>query len=390
MKFLTGGKTIEGLQPRLGTIPTDVSWATTREKMRSLAPETSNQEIVWSTFFEKGKKRGLSDVEANRYAVLQGNIYSQFLAIRSDTPLIMRGPVGSSVFQFKRFAIKDVELGIDLFADRNYPGVAKWLGAKLLLGGAKAVVDPKVIGAGFVTYAAYQSIKDEYGETVADGVMYGLPGLVGLDMSYSFQMVSMPYGNSPQEVVGAATPAPCFSRHAWQSVLSKGVEDNPWKRGVAALTEKVPSLKFINAMRTWAIKLDKGEYEFHSADGKLKFKADLGDVLLKAGGFRTTEEAVSQLVLDGFSEIASERDEILDRTSMRLLKVLSGDAEFSEGIFNEVMDWNEHRPEVPIGSDAIMRRLRNRVADERLPEIDRRLKALGTNYHNWWKATEGE
>lgn len=392
IRFLTGGKTIEGIQPRLGTLPADVSWATTREKMRSLAPETSNQEIVWATFFKKGKMRGMSDVEASNYAILQGNVYSQFLALRSDTPLIMRGPVGSSVFQFKRFPIKDIELGIDQVQAKNMPGVAKWLGAKLLLGGAKALVDPKLIGGGYIAYATYQKLKDEYGETVANGVMYGLPGLAGVDMSYSFQLAAQPNGDNFKEALGNALLPP------WASTLEaagaayandKGLEDNPLQRGVNSLVEKVPSLKFINAMRAWAVSLDKGEYEFRTSDGRLKFQADLKDVLLKAGGFRTVEEGVSQLAVDGFTEIAAERNEILDRTTMKLLQVLNGEGEFNDELFSETMDWNENRPEVPIAADALMTRLRRRVPADQIPEIERKLKALGKNYYYWWKATEG-
>lgn len=392
IKFLTGGKTIEGIQPRLGTLPADVSWATTREKMRSLAPETSNQEIVWATFFKKGKMRGMSDVEASNYAILQGNVYSQFLALRSDTPLIMRGPMGSSVFQFKRFPIKDIELGIDQIQSKNMPGVTKWLGAKLLLGGAKALVDPKLVGGGYLAYATYQKIKDEYGETVANGVMYGLPGLAGVDMSYSFQLAAQPNGDNFKEALGNALLPP------WASTLEaagaayandKGLEDNPLQRGVNSLVEKVPSLKFINAMRAWAVSLDKGEYEFRTSDGRLKFQADLKDVLLKAGGFRTVEEGVSQLAVDGFTEIAAERNEILDRTTMKLLKVLNGEGEFNDELFSETMDWNENRPEVPIAADALMTRLRRRVPADQIPEIERKIKALGKNYYYWWKATEG-
>ena len=50
---------------------------------------------------------------------IEGQVRSQFLNLATDQPPLMRGPAGKTVFQFRRFQVKDLELGIDLMINES-------------------------------------------------------------------------------------------------------------------------------------------------------------------------------------------------------------------------------------------------------------------------------
>lgn len=368
IKHLTGGKFLEG--GRTLTKPK------TREKLRSFAPETSNQEIAWSTMFVRAKRFGFSDLAANDYAFLKGNVYTQFVHLSTDVPALLRGPTMSTIMQFKRFPIKNVELGIDLIADRNYPGVAKWIGAQILLGGAKIATSPvRLVGgatAAWITAKMYQEIKEEHGEYVADLVAWGLPALVGLDMSYSFQLIDTPWGKGVPEKIGNFFMGPSGNvvySAARSAISDKGLETSRFDRALKSVTQRVPGLKFIDALRTFAEGLDSGEYRFEDPAGRIKFKGDLRDVIVKGLGGRTLDEARIELLTEAATQINEQRDRTLNHIANTFI-------EKKEIDFKARDDWNELWPEFPIDEEAMMRRMIARLETKDLDRYQRMMKTL--------------
>jgi len=372
IRHITGGKYLEG--GRIYTKPL------VRERLRSFAPETSNQEIAWATMYRRAKKLGMDDAAANDYAFLKGNVYTQFVHLSTDTPRILRGPTMSTILQFKRFSIKNVELGLDLIAERNYPGVAKWLGAQVLLGGVKMATSPLRLvggaGAAWVTSETYNKIKKEHGKWIADVIAWGLPALVGLDMSYSFQLIDMPWGQNVPEKIGNFFMGP--SGNVLYSVgqammATKGTEVSPLKRGLYAAARRVPGLKWIDALRAFGNRLDSGEYNFRDDAGRVRFRGDLKDIIVKGLGGRTVKEAEIDLLTSALLEINDQRDRVLDDFTNRAIKALESDSQFDTQM---ILDWNEAWPEFPITNQAMKSRFRSRLRGKDMDRFERTLKTM--------------
>ncbi len=364
---LTGGKFLEG-----GRTYTK---AKTRERLGRLAPETSNQEIAWSIMFQEAKKSGMSDAAANYYAFLKGNVYTQFAHLATDTPKILRGPTTSTIFQFKRFPIKNIEMGIDLIKHKKYPGFARWVGAQLILGGAKVFTKPIVALGGataaYFSLETYNKIKDEHGEEVANTLYYGLPGLAGLDMSGSFGLIDTPYGNSLQEQIGNLFlgPAGQTSLAITTAALdTKGTETSASYRALIQAANRIPALKPLVAMDAIVEKINTGEYNFKSSDGQIKFKGDLKDVIIKGLGGRTTEEANVQLLIESISAVTEEYDRTLDIQAAQIIEAIEKGEDID---ITPVNEWNELWGEFPITTDALDSRLKARFKKKDLTRWER-------------------
>jgi hypothetical protein len=282
------------------------------------------------------------------------------------------------MFMYKRFPVKAIELGMDLVKDRNYPGVAKYMGAQIMLGGAKLATSPlKALPlAGYLTYEMYKKLQNEYGETVADGITYGLPGLLGMDWSYSVQLIDMPYGNSIPERVGNFVLGPPGSIAIGVGSAigdTKGTEPEAWKRGARAIAQRFPAMRWIETLPM--IMNDK--YDFTSPSGKLKFKTDLRGALTYAFGSRTTEQARGDMLIDSMTEVKGARDKSLDEATQWWMKNDKARA-------NLVMSkWNELWPEFPITISDITTRQKARVKTTELPLLDRLLKQSGSEFKNY-------
>lgn len=364
---LTGGKILEG-----GRTLTSPKF---REKARGFAPETSNQEIAYATMYKRAKDMGYSDVAANDYAFLKGNLQTQFLYLASDMPPALRGPIASSIFQFKRFQIKNLELGYDLLASRDMPGVGKWLGAQLMFGGLRlASKAAGVVGAAYVSAEIYQAIKEEHGKTVADGVAFGLPGLIGLDMSYSMQAIDTPFGDNVPEAIGNLMLSPMGSvgvSVGRAALDTDATETSAAKRAAIAATQRIPALKWIEALQAFSREIDEGVYEFRDPAGRLKFKGDLKDVIVKGLGGRTTTEGEITILTEGLTQVMGERDNALDHIAATGIQWLDGEGELD---LQPMYDWNELYPEFPITLEAIEDRLRARYNVKDLDRWERVLK----------------
>lgn len=363
---ITGGKILEAGR----------TWTKrkTREKLGTLAAETSNQEIAWCTMYMKAKKMGMSEVAANDYAFINGCLHTQFCYLPSDVPPLMRGPLLSTALQFKRFTVKNLELGYDLIADRNYAGAAKWLGAQILLGGTRVVTKP-IVGiaglaatlgipyadkVGYITSEAYKGVKEEAGEFVADLIAYGLPSILGLDLSYSIMMWDVAYGETIPEKIANLFLGPfgttAVSVGTW-GFYTKGYEPNPLRRMFDATIDRIPAFRWIEALDQIVRGADAGQYDFRDPAGRLRFKGDIKDVIKRGLAGRTVEEGWLDITTEALTSVNEQRDKVLDMIAMKIIR----DVERARALdFSDKYKWNELWPQFEIDDRAIFDRLRTR------------------------------
>lgn len=373
IQHLTGGKVMEAGQ--------SFTSAKTREAMGVLATETRNQLQTWSLHYKIARDKGMGDMEANDYAFINGNLQAHFLSIATDQPTVFRGPFKSTAFLFRRFQIKNLELGANLIASRNYVGAAKWLGAQLLLGGTRAITGPigKVAAAVGITQLpwfeaeTYQRIKNEYGEDAANMIAYGFPGYWGLDLSYTIQMIDMPFGNTLQEQIGNTLLGPIgapFVAAYTARQETKGLEENRNLRSLRSVIQKIPSLRWLEALEATFHESEKGTFDFRDPSGRLKFKGQMKEILVKVLGGRTTTEGEIDILSEGITSVEERRSEVLDIIAQRVVRSL----ETGEVIdFSDVMDWNELWPQFPIYLKAVKARAEARFKVKDLDRLDRLL-----------------
>jgi hypothetical protein len=292
----------------------------------------------------------------------------------------LRAPVKGMVFQFRRFQIKDMELLIDLLRQKNYTGAGKWLGAHIAIGGI-GLMRPLLMlsGGAYITLQVYNAIKEEFGETVANLIAYGLPSLLGMDFSYSLQLVDLPHGRTPQEAIGNVALGPLGSlvitglTAAFGEQAEKGLIDDPLERALRAIGQRAPGLRWIQGLeQVWT-----GDYDFRDARGRLKFKGDLKDVLLNMTGFRTITAANQDLILSAYLEVRERRDRAIDRASAVFGQALFTNEGLDEAIDEalEIRDrWNTLWPEFPITTTEISRRAKERLAAGVTPQAERILR----------------
>ncbi len=382
IRQLTGGKFVG----ETGFIPRPVR-ARLREKARGFAPETFNQEVAFLTMYLKARRLGLADKQAADYAFLRGNLYSQFTGLRTDQPRalyrsLMTGksaPIKSVIFQFRRFPVKSLEILRDLAEAKDWAGVGKWFGAQAVIGGVRGATSPWLwIFLGPLTaLKIYDELKKRYGSWFADLVNFGLPSLLGADMSYSMQLVDLPMGRSIPEKVGNVALGPLGNLLAGgltAAFTEKGVEPSAVKRFLKGIAQRAGGLRWSEGFR----QLWEGDYDFRDAQGRLRFKGDLRDVLLSMVGFRTMTAAQQDMVLSAYMDLKDRRDTVLDHlAAVRAQAKIQGrglteDESLAEdGVKNT---WNALFPDVQgfhITTRDIVTRGRRRGATSEIPQAER-------------------
>ena len=158
--------------------------------------ERANQEKAFLGVYLYGRDQlNMPDHIAADFANLNGRLWTQFTYVRSDIPPWLRGPVASTLFQYSRFKIKSLMFGYNLAKGNVPPGVSrigavgKFLGVQMLVGGVKTTTfGAKALGL----KSLYERLKEDEGEDVAQGVVDGLPSLVGIDISNSIRWLDIP------------------------------------------------------------------------------------------------------------------------------------------------------------------------------------------------------
>lgn len=342
------------------------------EFKRSLGPtEALNQEVAFLTMYDKARRLGLSDSQAGAYGRLRGNLHSQFLGLVTDVPKAFRAvdPTGM-MLMFQRFPVKNFELVMDMVKSRQFPGVGKWLAVNLAMGGMKAAT---LGNAGWLSLAAYDKIKKEFGEAAADTIHVGLPGLIGVDMSNSVMLYNPPFGDSWAEKVGNLMGGPVGS--VLGSVMgaasaTNAPEPEAGKRVYNALVNSLPIGRELNTIA----QLIEGDYDLRDPLGRLRYKASFTDMMKKVLGFRPVSEANIDTAVNAMMDMKERRDAVVNYAAARYGQARVAGITLGEDmeklVKEEVDNWNAMWPEFPITGDAIAQRTaaRAQAATQQLRE----------------------
>lgn len=309
--------------------PTKVRAARITRTLR-LSPETSNQAEMWLATYKHGRNLGMIEKAAAEYGMLRGMVYSQFLPLRTNIPRYLRPElVRLGPGMYRSFTIGTLELGSDLSKKafgkgerkpgeriQNIGRLAHYVGAQLALGGTRVLTGPaaKLGAGGYLTYKLYNQIKDEYGETVANLVNWGLPSLINSDWSASIQLADMPYAESIPEAIGEIMLGPTGSiplKVGLKTMANDGIEDSRLWRLLRATGQTFAGTRQLFGIE----KVLRHDYNFKSPNGKLRFKGDLKDALVEAYGSRPIRSSVQSMWFDALTEVWSERNDVLNQAA---------------------------------------------------------------------------
>ncbi len=362
------------------------------------ASEIRNQGVAFLSLYDFARKRlQYSDASAAHYGQMRGQLFTQFAYTAADVPKAFRGPVGGTIFQFKRFQIKNLELFSRLIREGNYGGAARWVTALGMIGGAKALTFGLTIaGGGYLTFKIYKAIKEEYGEDVANTIAFGLPALIGIDMSGSVEPFDVPYGRTVPEKIGNTVLGPT-GQQILKLVTNIASDDVAKDVGVArrALDTIAQTSPTIKQFQFFIKALERDTSTFDAKQRK-QYELEVEDLWKKAFAFRPVKESQERLFLEAFFAVKNEYDEIADKIAVDLVELneLSQSSDgFSENygkwsdkskkiterIQKNLKNWQATYPEFPITSESILARVKNKTEARQFTQIEREWKRLAKN-----------
>jgi len=170
---------------------------------------------------------------------------TQFDLSPADMPRWMQHPVTQSLFQFKPFQLKYLEAIADL---RNQPDALKAYGrfaaTLTAAGGVKSISSPTAIATSFGIWKGYQELRDSAGEETANLMMYGIPGLLGMDLSNSLNIDLVPsFGSTTEEKIINFLGGPALS-DVIDMVEFSGLEKKDQDAVFSYLKKLVPQIKW--------------------------------------------------------------------------------------------------------------------------------------------------
>jgi len=359
------------------------------------ASEIRNQGVAFLSLFDYAKtKLGYTDADAARYGILRGQLFTQFTYTGGDVPRAMRGPIGGVVLQFKRFQVKNLELFSRLIREGNYGGAARWVAALGLLGGVRLLTSSlSLIGAGaYVTKKIYDYIKKEYGEDVADTIAYGIPALLGVDMSGSLTPLDVPYGRNIPEKIGNTILGASGQQivRLFTDMASDEVakEVGLANRALKSIAETSPTIKQFQFL-VKALQKDTSTYDTRQ---RKRYKLEVVDLWKKAFGFRPVEESRQRMIIEAMIEIKMDYDDVCDSLALSLIE-LGSIADLPDDytkwpaeakkilskIQRQARNWQATYPEFSITSESVLERIKNRTEAREFTQLQREWVRLSKN-----------
>lgn len=328
-----------------------------------LTGEKANQELAFLAMFQHGLDTGMNADQAAAYAKLRGQLMTQFTPLISDTPGFMRGPVASTVFQFKRFPVKQMELLANLVRDRNVPGVARMIGAFALLGGLSFFLRSAFTDKDD-RLALKKKLNESIGEDQADAVWYGLPGLANVDLSGSLMLIDEPFGDTFFEKLGRFMVGPTGGTVASlvQGLATEQREPRDVEQRALDTLRKIPMFKGLVTLSDFL----RGNRDVRTSDGEVAFRRRTSDALVNLGSFQSANEANNRLAIDAFKALEEERSSLKNRLFVRVLS--GGDP---NGITDEIDKFNRRWPEAAINADEMVSYFKGRAKGIGKTDLDR-------------------
>ena len=345
-----------------------------------------------------------TDFLSNRTAVLKGQVYTQFLkSVADDLGFVGKSQALRSAVLFRRFQIKNLELGLSMLGRRTKGGsplgFSKWLLAQGLVGGTRQFIkwatifkvltsatnDAKI---GDIPLSLHTAISETVGEKAADMFLWGVPALIGLDYSYSVQLADVPYSDTVPEMIGElilGAQGQLIVRAAETALDTRGPEPRGFlerfARGAARQTpvgreihgvKEVSRLMIearrddpsLSAIETW-MKIANNQYEIDDPAGRVRLRTDLKTALLHFAGFRSTDFSKQELMIRSIMEIMEARDRVMTQASQQLV---AGD---TKEMMRLLVDWNESWQEFFIRPIDLRDRTISRIQGARQDTLDR-------------------
>lgn len=338
--------------------------------------EAGNQGLAFITLYDYATRvLDMEEVKAAKYARLRGQVMTQFAVSPADTPKAMRGPIGGLVLQYKRFTIKNLELVSRLAREGDWGGVTRWTAALLTIGGASTLfgIVTSLPGMGYITYKLYKKLEEEYGEDIAQLIYYGVPSLLGVDLSGSVTPIDVPYGTNVYEKTGnivfgpTGTTAIKMITDITRSDVAKEIGIIP--RGLKSLVDSSASVKqFVFLVK--ALQRDTSNFD---AKQRAMYNLEMWDLWKKAFGFRPETESVQRMQYEAMRSIQDEYDKAVDQV---VLSLIEGDQAAAE---RGIKDWNGMFPEAPISGNTIAARIKSKLMQRELHLTERGFQNLPKN-----------
>jgi hypothetical protein len=364
------------------------------------------------------------DFEVDRLAT-QKQVSTQFLQSLVDQPGFIRGPISRNVFLFSRFMVKQIELGLDRVRQKDYPGAFRFFAANAAIGGlsraigivmllralpyakrlipadmparidkelreldigevliegmiegTRALMPGAVTIPGFIPPETYKAIASEIDQRTADMIMFGLPSLMGWDLSKSATILDVPFGATVKEMLAnkmLGVTGQIVTAISGAAGSTKGVEPRKSRRVFDAAARKMPPLRLITGFERIANK----DYNFRDPTGRLNFRGDLQDVFSDMAGFRSLDLAKRDLVLDTYKDIFTDRDKVIAEAARFAAaadraKTPKEAAKWEAKIDEIVYEWNEFTyPEHPIDPGEVFDATVRRMEDAEKPLEER-------------------
>ncbi len=402
-------------------VPGGTSLRLKAARFTPFAAETRNQSVIFLTAYNRARRAGFNDRLAGRAAFLEGQVQSQFASLVSDQPGLARSPLGKSVFQFRRFMGKNIELGATLIKSRNFGGFAKWLGAMAFIGGLRPILRvataPAAIASaigisallrkskskpvaatgemieavkrdGYLSVKIWNGIREVYGEHAANTVTFGFPALVAVNLGYSVQLIDLPQSDEPTGALGEQLIPPglkLFGAFGVALADDRALDEMTDFDQAMRAAERIPALRPLVALQKWI----EGDYDFRDTADRLRYRGTGFDVMNQFAGFSTLSSAQQEMFIDATQEITEFRNATANNIiqaafkSDRLAK--DGDQEGAQVAEDEAIDilnrWNTVFGEWAVLTRADLRRraiARLRQRDQ--PSIERVLGAAGRRF----------
>ena len=326
-----------------------------------LSGERRNQELGFLAMYLHGTERGLPPAEAGKYAKLRGQLMTQFTPLVVDTPQFMEGPIAQTVFQYRRFTVKQLELIGQMAANKNVSGITRLIGVLALTGGLSYFLRQSYQDSE-TKLRVRKTLEDELGEDGADAVFYGLPGLLNADLSGSLLLGEQPRGNVFETVGRVATGPAVSSAIAIGSVLA--TED---REAQSALDKALTAAKRVPALKQLAeaVAALEGDTDVLTPDGEVKYRRTLHDALMAVGAFRSANEANTQLAIEGIMELKKETAQL---KNAYYVGFQNGD---TDKVLKEITSFNERWPEATITQAELNKYVRSRRGGSEKTDMDR-------------------
>ena len=346
----------------------------------NVSAESRNQNFAFiAMYWHATRNLNMSEGEAARYARIYGNVYTQFHYTKANMPYMLRGPVASTAFQYRRFAINSLGLLANEIQKGNYSGAARYMGTLGIMGGFNGLIGTSAIGviaalyrgdkegADDMAFLLRKYLKDKLGsERAADVAVMGLPAMIGIDISGSISLLNKPFGRNIYEKIGATVAGPTVNtiiQMATNLSAETAVEMGVAERTGRALLDSSPSVQpFVSVM-----KMMNGDHVYQDAKGRKTFELDTYDQWMKLLAFRTTSESVWSMEYQRLRIIRTEVDNASDKAATQLA---SGNR---AGAMKTLRDFNGMYPLAAITLADIKQRADNKKKSTTMSQLDRRV-----------------